>query len=155
MATRNGDDLCLRPEDCTGPGGDRFMLRGRGDSRIDLGIMDGDFVVARSQTTADNGDIVIAGIPGEEATVKTYQRKGSTVTLLPANERLSPMVFTDNEVAVFGRVVTVMRRLQSATITPVVRSTSPEAPGPLAGPLGQAVAVHTGPVCRPPGSGAP
>ena len=43
---------------------------------IDAGILDGDFVVARAQTTADNGDIVVAGIPGEEATVKTFQRKG-------------------------------------------------------------------------------
>jgi repressor LexA len=43
--------------------------------------------------------------------VKTYQRKGSTVTLLPANPRLSPMVFGANEVEIFGRVVTVMRRL--------------------------------------------
>ena len=87
------------------------MLRVRGDSMIEVGIMDGDFVVARAQTTAENGEIVIAGIPGEEATVKTYQRKGSTVTLIPANSRLSPMVFTDGEVQIFGRVVTVMRRL--------------------------------------------
>jgi repressor LexA len=78
---------------------------------IELGIMDGDFVVARSQNTADNGDVVIAGIPGEEATVKTYQRKGSTITLIPANPRLSPMVFSPDEVQIFGRVVTVMRRL--------------------------------------------
>jgi len=111
LAQENVEELFPLPEDFTGTGGDLFMLRVRGDSMIDLGIMDGDFVVARSQTTADNGDIVIAGIPGEEATVKTYQRKGNTVTLLPANERLSPMVFTDNEVEVFGRVVTVMRRL--------------------------------------------
>ncbi len=48
------------------------MLRVRGDSMIDAGILDGDFIVARSQTNADNGDIVVAGIPGEEATVKTY-----------------------------------------------------------------------------------
>ena len=73
--------------------------------------MDGDFVVARAQTTANNGEIVIAGIPGEEATVKTYQRKGTTVTLTPANPRLQPMVFDKGEVQIFGRVVTVMRRL--------------------------------------------
>ena len=55
--------------------------------------------------------IVIAGIPGSEATVKTYHRKGHTVTLQPANARLQPMVFTADEVQIFGRVVTVMRRL--------------------------------------------
>ena len=74
------------PADFTGDG-DLFMLRVRGDSMIDAGILDGDFVVARQQATADNGDIVVAGIGGEEATVKTYQRKGATVTLLPANSR--------------------------------------------------------------------
>ena len=110
LAQENVEELFPLPEDFTGAG-DLFMLRVRGDSMIEVGIMDGDFVVARAQATADNGDIVIAGIPGEEATVKTYQRKGGTVTLIPANPRLSPMVFTDNEVQVFGKVVTVMRRL--------------------------------------------
>lgn len=110
LAQENVEELFPLPEDFTGAG-DLFMLRVRGDSMIDVGIMDGDFVVARAQTTAENGEIVIAGIPGEEATVKTYQRKGHTVTLVPANPRLSPMVFTDGEVQIFGRVVTVMRRL--------------------------------------------
>jgi repressor LexA len=111
LAQENVEELFPLPEDFTGTGGELFMLRVRGDSMIEVGIMDGDFVVARSQITAENGDIVIAGIPGEEATVKTYSRKGRTVTLQPANPRLSPMVFTDDEVQIFGRVVTVMRRL--------------------------------------------
>jgi repressor LexA len=54
---------------------------------------------------------VVAGIPGEEATVKTYQAQGGTITLVPANDRLSPLVFDAGDVTVFGRVVTVMRRL--------------------------------------------
>jgi len=111
LAQENVEELFPLPEDFTGTGGDLFMLRVRGDSMIDLGIMDGDFVVARSQPTADNGDIVIAGIPGEEATVKTYRRKGNVITLIPANSRLEPMVFAPDEVEIFGRVVTVMRRL--------------------------------------------
>ena len=111
LAQENVEDLFPLPEDFTGTGGDLFMLRVRGDSMIEVGIMDGDFVVARSQDTADNGDIVIAGIPGEEATVKTYRRKGGTITLLPANPRLEPMVFDADDVQVFGKVVTVMRRL--------------------------------------------
>ena len=68
--------------DFTGDG-DVFMLRVRGDSMIDAGILDGDFVVARAQTTAEKGDVVVAGIPGEEATVKTYTRKGNKVVLVP------------------------------------------------------------------------
>ncbi|MEY4607079.1 MAG: transcriptional repressor LexA [Ilumatobacteraceae bacterium] len=111
LAQENVEDLFPLPEDFTGTGGELFMLRVRGDSMIELGIMDGDFVVARAQSTAENGDVVIAGIPGEEATVKTYRRKGAAVTLVPANPRLAPMEFSADEVQVFGRVVTVMRRL--------------------------------------------
>jgi repressor LexA len=110
LAHENVEELFPLPEDFTGTG-ELFMLRVRGDSMIGVGIMDGDFVVCRAQHTADNGEIVVAGIPGDEATVKTYQRSGATVTLLPSNERLEPMVFSADEVSVFGRVVTVMRRL--------------------------------------------
>ena len=63
------------------------------------------------KTTANDGEIVVAGIPGDEATVKTFTQKGSTITLLPANERLEPMEFDQNDVSVFGRVVTVLRKL--------------------------------------------
>lgn len=87
------------------------MLRVRGDSMIDAGILDGDYIVARQQVTADNGDIVVAGIPGDEATVKTFTRKGREIILLPANPRLEPMHFPADEVHVFGKVVTVLRRL--------------------------------------------
>jgi repressor LexA len=110
LAQENVEELLPLPVDFTGEG-ELFMLRVRGDSMIDAGILDGDFVVARQQSTATNGEIVIAGIGAEEATVKTYSRKGSVVTLLPANPRLSPMVFPASEVEIFGRVVTVMRRL--------------------------------------------
>jgi repressor LexA len=68
-------------------------------------------VVVRQQPTADNGDIVVAGIPGEEATVKTYLAKRGKITLRPANPALEDMVFDAAEVTVFGKVVTVMRRL--------------------------------------------
>ncbi|MEL6982668.1 MAG: transcriptional repressor LexA, partial [Actinomycetota bacterium] len=98
------------PTDLTGDG-DLFMLTVRGESMIDAGILDGDYVVARVQTTANNGDIVVAGIPGDEATVKTYTRKGKKVVLLPANPTLEPMEFQPDEVEIYGRVVTVMRRL--------------------------------------------
>lgn len=110
LAQENVEELFPLPEDFTGDG-DLFMLRVRGDSMIEVGILDGDFVVARAQPTAENGDIVVAGIPGGEGTVKTYRRSGATVTLVPANPRLEPMVFDAGEVQVFGRVVTVMRRL--------------------------------------------
>jgi repressor LexA len=110
LAHQNIEELLPMPVDFTGEG-DLFMLRVRGDSMIDAGILDGDFVVARQQATANNGEIVIAGIAGEEATVKTYQRKGMMISLVPSNPRLKPMLFPADEVEIFGRVVTVMRRL--------------------------------------------
>jgi repressor LexA len=110
LAQENVEELFPLPEDFTGQG-DLFMLRVRGDSMIEVGIMDGDFVVARAQPTAENGDIVIAGIPGEEATVKTFHRAAGKIRLIPANPRLQPMEFPADQVQVFGKVVTVMRRL--------------------------------------------
>ncbi len=110
LAQENIEEVMPLPADLTGDG-DLFMLVVRGDSMINAGIFDGDYIVARAQTTADNGDIVVAGIPGDEATVKTFTKKGATVTLLPANDRLEPMVFDQGEVSVFGRVVTVLRKL--------------------------------------------
>jgi repressor LexA len=110
LAQENIEELLPLPVDFTGEG-ELFMLRVRGDSMIDAGILDGDFVVCRSQATADAGDIVVAGIPGDEATVKTFTTQGDRVVLVPANPRLGPMEFDSDEVQVFGRVVTVMRRL--------------------------------------------
>jgi repressor LexA len=110
LAQENVEELLPLPADFCGDG-DLFMLRVRGDSMVDAGILDGDFVVARAQETADKGEVVVAGIPGEEATVKTYQRRGGKVVLEPANARLSPMEFDADQVTVFGKVVTVLRRL--------------------------------------------
>ncbi len=110
LAQENVEDLIPLPTDFTGEG-ELFMLRVRGESMIDAGILDGDFVVARQQSVADNGDIVVAGIPGEEATVKTFKKSGSKITLVPANTSMSPMVFDADDVQVFGKVVTVLRRL--------------------------------------------
>jgi repressor LexA len=110
LAQENVEEVLPLPVDFTGEG-ELFMLRVRGVSMIEAGILDGDFIVARSQSTADNGDIVVAGIPGDEATVKTYTRKGDQVVLLPANADLEPMPFDPSEISVFGKVVTVMRKL--------------------------------------------
>jgi repressor LexA len=110
LAQENVEELLPLPADFVGDG-ELFMLRVRGDSMIEAGILDGDFVVARAQETADNGDVVVAGLPGEEATVKTYRSRGAKVTLVPANSRLEPMVFEADQVTVYGKVVTVLRRL--------------------------------------------
>jgi repressor LexA len=110
LAQENVEEILPVPSDFCGDG-ELFMLRVRGESMIEAGILDGDFIVARAQQVADKGDIVIAGIPGDEATVKTYTRKGNKVVLLPANPALSPMEFDPSEVSIYGKVVTVMRKL--------------------------------------------
>ena len=110
LAQENVEELLPVPADFTGEG-DLFMLHVRGDSMIDAGILDGDYVIARVQQTATKGEIVVAGIPGEEATVKTFNRNGPMVILEPSNERLSPIELPAADVTIYGRVVTVLRRV--------------------------------------------
>jgi repressor LexA len=110
LAQERVEELLPLPADFTGDG-QLFMLRVRGESMIGAGILDGDFVVVRQQDTAEKGDIVVAGIPGDEATVKTYGRKGSKVVLTPHNPAMTPMILDPSEVVVYGRVVTLLRRL--------------------------------------------
>jgi repressor LexA len=110
LAAENIEETMPLPEDLTGDG-QLFMLRVRGDSMVEAGILDRDYVVVREQPTAETGDIVVAGIPGEEATVKTYLSKRGKVVLRPANPTLEDMVFDPSEVTIHGKVVTVLRRL--------------------------------------------
>jgi repressor LexA len=110
LAQENVEELLPLPVDFTGEG-DLFILRVRGDSMIERGILDGDYVVCRAQATAESGDVVVAGIPGDEATVKTFTPDGDKVVLQPANPHLQPMEYDAHDVRVYGRVVTVMRRL--------------------------------------------
>jgi repressor LexA len=98
------------PEQFTGTG-PSFMLRVRGDSMMDAGIFSGDYVVVRQQPEAENGDIVVAGVPGDEATVKTFSRRGGHVVLTPANPAYEPMVLDGDDVTIFGKVVTVVRQI--------------------------------------------
>jgi len=110
LAQENVEELYPLPQDFTGDG-QLFMLRVRGDSMIEAGILDGDHVVVRQQPEAEKGDIVVAGIPGGEATVKTFGRKGAKIVLRPANPHMEPMEFDPADVTIFGKVVTVLRRL--------------------------------------------
>jgi len=93
------------------PGVSSFALRVRGDSMIDAGILDGDFVVARQQPDAEPGDVVVAGIPGEEATVKTFRRRGKKIGLVPSNPAYSEIILPPEDVTVYGKVVTLLRRM--------------------------------------------
>lgn len=110
LAECNIEEFVPVPQDFAGPG-EHFMLRVRGDSMIEAGIFDGDFVVCRQGPTAEDNKIVVAGIPGGEATVKKLQRRADSVVLVPANPQFSEMVCHPHEVQIFGQVVTVMRKL--------------------------------------------
>ncbi|HEX6236136.1 MAG TPA: transcriptional repressor LexA [Acidimicrobiales bacterium] len=110
LAQENVEEVLPLPADFTGDG-DLFMLRVRGDSMIEAGILDGDYVVCRAQPTANEGDVVVAGIPGDEATVKTFTTRGDAIVLLPANQQHEPIVNDPADVHIYGRVVTIMRRL--------------------------------------------
>ena len=104
------EEVLPLPEDFTGDG-NLFMLRVRGDSMIEGGILSGDFVVVRQGPEVKNGDVVVAGLPGEEATVKLYHRSRNEITLTPQNAKMQPMKFGPDEVTIYGKVVTVLRRL--------------------------------------------
>ena len=110
LAAENIEEVMPLPSDFTGEG-DLFMLRVRGDSMIELGILDGDYVVASKQPTANDGDVVVAGIPNDEATVKSFSTRNDQVILTPANPTMSPLYFTANEITIYGKVVSVLRKL--------------------------------------------
>lgn len=90
-------------------GPDRYALQVRGDSMIDAGILDGDLVVVRHANTAENGDIVVALIDGEEATLKRLRKHGSRVELIPANRHLASMIYPAERVMIQGIVVGQVR----------------------------------------------
>jgi repressor LexA len=108
IAEQNIENTMSLPREMTGFG-DLFMLQVRGDSMIDAGIFDGDFVVVRQQATANNGEIVAALINDEEATVKTFKKRDGQVWLMPHNPDFEPI--DGNDARIMGIVVTVMRKL--------------------------------------------
>jgi repressor LexA len=110
LAEENVEEVLPVPEDLTGPG-ELFMLRVRGDSMIGAGIFDGDLVVVRSQQEVDPGDVVVAGIGEDEATVKTYRRRRNKVVLVPSNPEFDEIELAPDGVTIYGKVVTVLRAL--------------------------------------------
>jgi repressor LexA len=89
-------------------GEEGFMLRVRGESMIDDGILDGDFVIVRQQESAENGDTVVAMVE-DEATVKRFYKEKDQIKLQPANATMQPMYFPT--VRLVGKVVGLMRRM--------------------------------------------
>lgn len=108
LAIENSHELMSIPEQFAGRG-DSFVLQVRGDSMIEAGILPNDYVVVQRQNVANTGEIVVAGVPGDEATVKRFFAQGSRVILQPENRELEPMEFDANDVTIYGRVISVLR----------------------------------------------
>jgi repressor LexA len=90
--------------------GEHFALEVRGDSMIDAGILDGDTVLIRRGEGADTGDIVVALIDDEEATLKRFRRRGASIALEPANSSHEVRILPPNRVRIQGKLVGLFRR---------------------------------------------
>lgn len=88
---------------------DVFILRIKGDSMIDAGILDGDYVLVGRQETASNGEIVVALVNGEEATVKRFYHEKTHIRLQPENETMDPLIVDD--VLILGKVIGLFRQV--------------------------------------------
>ena len=91
-------------------GGEHYALEVRGDSMVEAGILDGDLVVIRKQDTANTGDIIVALIDDEEATLKRLRRRGSSIALEAANPAYETRVLGPDRVQIQGRLVSLVRR---------------------------------------------
>ncbi len=107
LAEENITDTFTLPTDIVGDDSS-FLLSVRGDSMVEVGINDGDYVVVREQPVADNGDIVVA-IIDDGATVKRFYREKDHIRLQPENSSMEPILVDDCSIA--GKVVAVFRRL--------------------------------------------
>lgn len=97
------------PDDLIGSG-DHFALEVKGDSMIQAGILDGDVVIIKRSETADSGDIVVALVDNEEATLKRLRKRGNSVALEAANPAYETRIFGPDRVRVQGKLVAMIRR---------------------------------------------
>ena len=108
-ALQNNDNFVTIPPDMLGRG-DTYALEISGDSMIDLGIMDGDTVLIEKCDTARDGEVIVALVDNEEATLKTLQRQGSHIALVPANRTHDTQIVESNRVKIQGRLIGLMRQ---------------------------------------------
>jgi repressor LexA len=108
-AVENIEDYFPLPVRIAGEDQTTFLLSVQGDSMINAGIMDGDYVVVRQQHTADNGEIVVAMTGEGEATVKRFYKEGDHIRLQPENDRLQPIRLP--QVTILGKVVSLIREI--------------------------------------------
>ena len=108
-AIQNKSNVINMPPDLLSAG-EHFALEVRGDSMIDAGILDGDIAVIKKSEGADTGDIVVALIDEEEATLKRFRRRGASIALEPANSSHEVRILPPNRVRIQGKLVGLFRR---------------------------------------------
>ena len=108
-AIQHERDRLMVPESMLGAG-EHYVLEIEGDSMIEAGILDGDMVVIKRVDTASSGEIVVALVEGEEATLKRLRKKGASIALEPANRAYETRIFGPDQVEVQGKLVGLMRR---------------------------------------------
>jgi repressor LexA len=104
-----GTDTLPVPAALLGPG-EHYALEVAGDSMVEEGILDGDYALIRRQDTARDGEIVVALVNNEEATLKTFRREGQMIRLDPANRHYDPQRFRPEQVQIQGRLAGLLRR---------------------------------------------
>src|SRR3982751_922197 len=104
-----GTDTLPVPAALLGPG-EHYALEVAGDSMVDEGILDGDYALIKRQDTARDGEIVVALINDEEATLKTFRREGQMIRLDPANRQYDPQRYRPDQVQIQGRLAGLLRR---------------------------------------------
>jgi len=108
-AIQHERDRLQVPESILGAG-EHFVLEVQGDSMIQAGILDGDFVVIRRTSTANSGEIVVALVAGDEATLKRLRRRGASIALEAANPAYETRIYGPDQIQVQGRLVGLIRR---------------------------------------------
>jgi repressor LexA len=104
-----GTDTLPVPAALLGPG-EHYALEVAGDSMVDEGILDGDYALIRRQETARDGEIVVALVNNEEATLKTFRHEGQMIRLDPANRHYDPQRYRPDQVQIQGRLAGLLRR---------------------------------------------
>jgi repressor LexA len=110
LAEENMEGSFSLPIEFAGQGAQSFILKVRGESMIEAGILNGDYLVVRHQNTAINSDIVVALID-DEVTVKTFYREKDCIRLQPQNKHLNPIIINNGSISILGKVIGVIRKI--------------------------------------------
>ncbi len=110
LAKQNIEDYITLPANLI-KGSNNFILKVKGDSMINIGILNGDFIIVDRKNTASNGDTVVALVHNEYATVKTFKKNDNVISLIPQNDFMEPIILNSKNIEIIGIVTGVFRVL--------------------------------------------